>query len=141
MKSQTFFSEITGDWIAQKSIYFLKNNNKKHLEENFKIDFRNQDKLRFEFIKKSSNKVNYEVDYSNNIISKENDQFVVNYKSVEISKNIFEISFKISDQNLIYKEYICLINPYLIVSICFIRSYYKYLSITFNSYIKKILKT
>nr|YP_009391426.1 hypothetical protein [Platysiphonia delicata]ARW59570.1 hypothetical protein [Platysiphonia delicata] len=140
MKLKPFFKEIIGDWIVQKSIYFVKRRHEKHIKESVRIEHKGGSNLKIKFILKNRYNVLYKLNLYNNEILKENEHLILNYNCVKISKNVFKISFFIKDKNLIYKEYINLINPNLMVSICFVKNHYKYLSIVFNSYVKKIAK-
>nr|YP_009295340.1 Ycf58 [Dasya binghamiae]AOH77352.1 Ycf58 [Dasya binghamiae] len=138
------FNHFYGNWITKKSIYLLKQKIEHRYEENFNIE-------KNKYIKNSYNcylnnlinldKYNiflYQLNFINQNIIKIKNSLEQKYTFKLLDKNLIKIQNIINHNNLVYQEYIYLINKNLKISFGFLRNKKKYLLIVFTSYIKKI---
>nr|QCI09088.1 hypothetical protein [Inkyuleea mariana] len=148
---EMLLEQMEGDWISQKTLYYLKKKYIYNNKSNIKIlklnNFTNN------IIKNSSNYNIYNFQYSN---KKNNDLYFFSKKSNYSSGNIKKISsndiqnyhfqlissncliIQTMEKNIKYIEYIYYINKNFRISITLLKKINQYIAIAFTSYIRII---
>nr|YP_009395157.1 hypothetical protein [Bryothamnion seaforthii]ARW63925.1 hypothetical protein [Bryothamnion seaforthii] len=147
-KFQTLRQSISGKWLSNTNIYFLDKKSQKASRKEVSIQTHNRmfvldnstllksDIVRVHFQPQETNKVSKILRKINLKSNKINSQLIA--KLTLTSNASLKIAYFISEHNIIYEEYLYLINSNFIVSIGYLKNVdqKQYLSIIVSSYIR-----
>nr|YP_009511034.1 hypothetical protein [Hydropuntia rangiferina]AXI96707.1 hypothetical protein [Hydropuntia rangiferina]UAD87390.1 hypothetical protein [Hydropuntia rangiferina] len=148
MKYKNILNKLEGKWIYQRTDYYANNKNTNYYQKEIQIKKKrninqlySEEHLTYNY-QISNREKNEEIDYIFFKPNKSNfgkihritDDSINYYRFIIYSCN--SIKIESVQQNLIYNEYIYLINSKFRISICILKKNHKYLAISFISEIK-----